>query len=62
MKYAVFDYWSNKPLTHSFTYQEAKAFVEQNEPPFNAKAGPRYAYWPDCYALELKAGPVRERQ
>jgi hypothetical protein len=47
VKYKVFDNWSGKPVASGLSYLEAKKFVEQNEPPFNARAGIRYGYWPE---------------
>lgn len=46
MKYQVYDNWSGKPVARNLSYLEAKKFVEENEPPFNARVGSRYGYWP----------------
>lgn len=47
MKYKVYDNWSNKPVARGLSYLEAQKFIEQNEPPFNARAGTRYGFWPE---------------
>ena len=60
MIYLVYDYWADKAVVGGLSYREAKAFAEKNEPPFNARAGQRYGYWPDETPRSPEAAPAKD--
>ena len=47
MWFEIYDTWGNKYLLERLTYQQAKAFCENNEPPAGgSRLSPRYLILP----------------